>query len=235
MFPEIRGTLVPVTSPADPAQRTLSSSNLPVHQDPAFLTMANSIARLQELQKEALRTQPGMASVGSSAALAHPEQLKLGTNDLPPLPQGQGEDLPLLFGEWLQVASCVLAYVSETSGEWWGLVHRSIDTASKEWMIADPLSRSQVLANEAACSFPKWNRLNSRAAGMLLAIAPASLKADLVARQEAGSVARILFRLFLLYQPAGSVEKEVILKKLHAPQPAKTPLEAQQALRNWSR
>ena len=235
VFPEIRGTPAPVTSPADPAQRTLSSSNLPVHQDPAFLTIAKSIAQLQELQKEALRTQPGTASVGSSTAVAHPEQLKPGTNDLPPLPQGQGEDLPLLFGEWLQVASCILANVSETSGEWWGLVRQSVDTAYKEWMIVDPLSRSQVLPNEAACSVPKWNRLNSRVAGMLLAIAPASLKADLVARQEVGSAARILFRLFLLYQPAGSGEKEVILKKLHAPQPAKTPLEAQQALRNWSR
>ena len=65
---------------------------------------------------------------------------------------------------------------------------------------------------------------------------PATLKADLVvARQEVGSAARILFRLLLLYQPAGSGEKEIILKNLHTPQPAKTPLEAQQALRNWSR
>ena len=102
-------------------------------------------------------------------------------------------------------------------------------------MAVDPLSRSQIFPNESACSVPRWYRLNSRVAGMLLSVAPATLKADLVARQEVGSAARILFRLFLLYQPAGSGEKEIILKKLRTPQPAKTPLEAQQALRNWSR
>ena len=58
-FPEINRPPTPVVSPADPAQRGLGASNLPVNQDPALLTIARSIAQLQELQKEALRTQPG--------------------------------------------------------------------------------------------------------------------------------------------------------------------------------
>ena len=70
---------------------------------------------------------------------------------------------------------------------------------------------------------------------MLLAVMTPSLRADLIARQEVGSSVKILYRLFLHFQPAGSGEKEVILKRLHAPQQAKSPAEAQQILRNWAR
>ena len=106
------------------------------------------------------------------------------------------------------MSSCILADVSETSSEWWLAVRQSVGEAYQRWMQSDPLSRSQILPDEAVCGVQRWNRLNSRVAGMLLAIVPTALKADLVARQEVGSSARILYRLFLLFQPAGSSEKE---------------------------
>ena len=193
--------------------------------------MAKSIEQLQDLQKEALRSAaPGPASSGEVSP-SKVEQPKPGTSEL----LGSGEELPLLFGKWPQVASCIFGDVSDTSAEWWGLVRHSVDHAERQWMQADPLNKALILPDESLCGVSRWSRLNSRVASMLLSVVSAALKVDLIARQEVGSSARILFRLFLLYQPAGSGEKEVVLKRLHSTTPAKSALEAQQVLRNWAR
>ena len=161
--------------------------------------------------------------------------MKSSALDLPPLPQGGGEDQPLQFGEWLQLSSCIVADVSESSLVWWGLVRSSTEEAYKQWLKSDLLSRASIVPDETHTSSARWTHLNSMVAGMLLAVMTPSLRADLIARQEVGSSVKILYRLFLHFQPAGSGEKEVILKRLHAPQQAKSSAEAQQILRNWAR
>ena len=120
-----------------------------------------------------------------------------------------------------KLASCIIGDVSESSLLWWSLVRASAEGAYRQWLQSDPLTRASIVPDDTETGASRWSRLNSRVAGMLLSVVSPALKADLIARQEVGSATRILYRLYLMYQPAGSGEKEVILKRLHSPQQAK--------------
>ena len=79
----------------------------------------------------------------------------------------------------------------------------------------------------------RWARVNFRICSMLMAAAPESIKADIVARKCNQSAPSILFRFHTTYQPGGGSEKEVIQKNLMQPTPESDPSSAVKSLREW--
>ena len=114
-----------------------------------------------------------------------------------------------------------------------------VESTYKMWLSATPLERLGItpVGAEDLCS-GKWTRLNARVAAMLLAAMSEEQKMDMVSHRISTNAVKIMFRLFVVYQPGGSVERNDVLKRLQNPGDyvsKDTIEETLRTLRSWPR
>ena len=213
-------------SPTPPPQPTTSPQGSPVID-----ALTKSIQQLQELQAQALVK--GSTSTGT-------EQVKPGTTTLAPLPDPRGGcEAAIQFQDWLEVACSVLSDVSEQSGQWWREVIVAVEGTYEEWLAATPLERLAVVPkNSETLTTGRWMRLNARVSSMLLSSMGESLRSDMVGHRITQDAVRMVFRMYTVFQPGGSAERQDVLKRLQFPQDymgTETAEDALKAIRAWPR
>ena len=116
------------------------------------------------------------------------------------------------------MATTVLADVSENSGTWWSAVMELVNGTYARWLAATPLERLQITPEgaEALCT-GRWTRVNARTASMLLSAMGEELRGEMISQRITQSSPRMVFRLFVLFQPGGSAERQEVLRKLQNP------------------
>ena len=202
----------------------------PAHESPAIEALTRGIQQLQELQVQALQRTQGSTS----------EVIKPGTSTLVQLPAvSVGADTAMQFQDWLEVTSAAMLDISEQSGTWWRTLTEKVESTYKMWLSATPLERLGItpVGAEDLCT-GKWTRLNARVAAMLLAAMSEEQKMDMVSHRISTNAVKIMFRLFVVYQPGGSVERNDVLKRLQNPADYVTKdtiEETLRVLRSWPR
>ncbi|CAE7548033.1 unnamed protein product, partial [Symbiodinium sp. CCMP2456] len=162
-----------------------------------------------------------------------PETVKPGAQlpQLPPL----GEDSPIDYQDWLTQVEAIMADMSDSSRTWFQLVMKEVEMAYLAYLKASPMDRLKLRPTEPEHLVAgAYQRVHARAATMLMASLPSEVKSEFVATRRT-SVISMLFRLAVLYQPAGEQERTLILRKLQTPGIASTPTEAITILRSWDR
>ena len=137
------------------------------------------------------------------------------------------------------MAGSVLADVSEQSGTWWKEVMTVVEATYSSWLSATPLERLAIVpSGSEALTTGRWMRLNARVSSMLLSSMGDTLKSDMVGQRITQDAVRMVFRLFTVFQPGGSAERQDVLKRLQSPQEyvaAENAEEALKAIRQWPR
>ena len=203
----------------------------PTTEAPILETIARGMQQLQELQAQALTR--------SSTSTA--ETVKPGTNTLAELPDVRGgAQSALLFQDWVEVTSSVMADISEQSGSWWRAVMLVVEAAYVRWLNATPLERLTIGPEGTEDLIDsRWTRLNARVTSLLLAAMSAELKSDMISQRITQNAPKMLFRLFTWFQPGGSAEREEVLRRLQVPQEfveaGGTVREALKEVREWPR
>ena len=174
--------------------------------------------------------------LSSDSSPKGPETVKPGAQlpQLPPL----GEDSPIDYQDWLTQVEAIMADMSDSSRTWFtlvALVMKEVERAYLAYLRASPIDRLALRPEEPENLVSgAYQRVHARAAAMLMSSLPAEVKSELVATRRT-SVISMLFRLAVLYRPAGEQERTLILRKLQSPGIASTPTEAVTALRSWDR
>ena len=213
-------------SPTPPPQQAT-----PTAESPILETIARGMKQLQELQAQA------MTRSSSTAA----ETVKPGTNTLAELPDVRGgAQSALLFQDWVEVTSSVMADISEQSGSWWRAVMLVVEEAYVRWLSSTPLERLAIGPEGTEDLIDsRWTRLNARVTSLLLAAMGSELKSDMISQRITQNAPKMMFRLFTWYQPGGSAEREEVLRRLQVPQEfvesGGTIREALKEVREWPR
>ncbi|CAE7387258.1 unnamed protein product [Symbiodinium microadriaticum] len=164
-----------------------------------------------------------------------------GTNTLAELPDVRGgAQSALLFQDWVEVTSSVMADISEQSGSWWRAVMLIVEAAYVRWLNATPLERLTIGPEGTEDLIDsRWTRLNARVTSLLLAAMSTELKSDMISQRITQNAPKMLFRLFTWFQPGGSAEREEVLRRLQVPQEyveaGGTIREALKEVREWPR
>ena len=212
------GPRVRTPSPVGPPRQGGESSILEA--------LTKGVQQLQELQAQALTKGEAPPTI---------EVVKPGTVALPLLPdlkKGDAAGSALKFQDWLEISSSILADVSEHSGQWWEQILQMVGTTYGRWLAATPLERLQITpAGETSLCSGRWIRVNARIASMILTSMGDELKADAVAQRITQSVPRMVFRLFTVFQPGGSAERQDLLQRLQSPRDSMKGESVEDALR----
>ena len=223
-----RVTPPPERRPEDAAPATATSAQRwlgPAPQLPR--EMAILVEGMSQLQNAMVK------QMSSDTSPKGPETVKPGAQlpQLPPL----GEDSPIDYQDWLTQVEAIMADMSDTSRTWFTLVMQEVEAAYAAYLKASPMDRLTLRPTEPENLVSgAYQRVHARAATMLMAALPAEVKSELVATRRT-SVISMLFRLAVLYQPAGEQERTLILRKLQTPGVATTAVEAITILRSWDR
>ena len=153
--------------------------------------------------------------------------------DLPPLPALGGEQAPLLFGDWLTLATPTMYDLSQGSRIWWDQVLREVEELYAQWLQASPLQRLRLRPQEGTVP-AALHRVEMKGVTMLLQVLPETVKRDIVANRTLSSTS-ILFKLFTLFQPGGGMEKAGLLKHIVEPKIPTNAGDLLGALRQWRR
>ena len=106
-----------------------------------------------------------------------------------------------------------MADMSDSSRTWFTLVMKEVERAYLAYLRASPIDRLALRPEEPENLVSgAYHRVHARAATMLMSSLPAEVKSELVATRRT-SVISMLFRLAVLYQPAGEQERMLILRK----------------------
>ncbi|CAE7622475.1 unnamed protein product [Symbiodinium sp. CCMP2592] len=124
----------------------------------------------------------------------------------------------LAFQDWVEMSSTTMGDISERSGAWWASVVKTVESTYAEWLSATPLERLAVAPpSNHGLTEGIWSRLNARAASMLLAAMDDEVKNEMVALRVTQDSVRMLFRLYVRFQPGGAAERSDVLKRLQNP------------------
>ena len=131
--------------------------------------------------------------------------------ELPTLPAPNVEGASILFGDWLTMAFPLMSDISNSAKAWW---EESLGVAQEhytQWLTLTPLERIRKRPEVVAA--PAFQRIEQRGIAMLLGALPDGIRRDLISGRQL-SVAHILYRLHIAYQPGGGAEKTQLLKSL---------------------
>eukprot|EP00438_Fugacium_kawagutii_P024973 Skav217964 [mRNA] locus=scaffold3450:124613:131011:+ [translate_table: standard] len=155
--------------------------------------------------------------------------------ELPRLPEWTTESAPVDYGDWLLLIQPMMCDLSASSAQWWELVTQYAQRWYQEHMLLTPIQRLKHKVEEGPqLKQKKWQRLERRAASLLLAAIPESQKEEVVSSKELSAVG-ILTRVMLAYQPGGLHEKAAVLNALESPPEAANIQAAIGGLRKWIR
>ena len=169
-----------------------------------------------------------------TARTSEPEVVKPGLGELPKLPE-VSETSAIDVGDWLH--SLTMGDLSNSSSTWWQAISSSLEKYYMAYLGAstrDRLNLRPEVYALAEVGDNRWARVDKRAASMILASLPESVKNEILAARLVGTL-QILARAVVLYRPGGAAERQQILRALESPTAATNPTEAVDVLRRWSR
>ncbi|CAE7215856.1 GIP [Symbiodinium sp. CCMP2592] len=162
-----------------------------------------------------------------------PEELSKSV-EAPKLPE-ISESSSVDFGDWLYCLEHSMGDLSASSAEWWRMVVKDAQDYYDKYQQADQFARLALKPEQCTgLQDPKWTRVDRRGASLLIAATPDDVKKEIIA-SRAKTTLEVLSRLMVLYRPGSAVEKGQLLKKIENPEPASTPQEAVESLRQWLR
>ncbi|CAE7207099.1 RE1 [Symbiodinium natans] len=162
--------------------------------------------------------------------------VKPGLVDLPRLAEAS-DTSAIDVGDWLHSLMNPMGDLSNSSSSWWHAILTSLEAYYQAYLRASTRDKLSLRPETFACAEvgdSKWSRVDKRAASMILASLPESVRGEVMAARLSGTL-QILARVIVLYRPGGAAERQQVLKALESPTVASTPLEAVEALRRWSR
>ena len=165
-----------------------------------------------------------------------PELVKPGAIDLPKLPEISANSA-IDIGDWLHGIQNYMGDLSNASGSWWREIMQCLRAYYEAYTRASHVGKLALRSEDyesAELKDPRWARVDKRAAAMLMASFPDSVKEELLASRLNGTLA-ILARVVVLYRPGSVVERQQVLSSLESPPPAANANEAVVSLRKWGR
>ena len=163
------------------------------------------------------------------------EVVKSGVAALHRLPEWKADTAPLDLTDWFLTIEPAMGDLSDGSQQWW----EGMLSAARRWYATHlektPLERV-AHKPEAPSELQeyKFQRLEKRAATLLMGAIPASMQEEVVAGKDITTIS-ILAKLMLSYQPGGLTEKTAILHALDSPEEAQGLTSAVIGLRRWLR
>ena len=204
-------------SPEQPA----SSGN------PLLDMLSRSVQQLQALQEQALAKDHDSPTAQ--------ENVKPGSTTLPILPLAKDELSSLQFQDWIELATISMCDLSDNSAKWWASLLEAVEDAYTRYLSATPIERLSVKPISTELTMGKWTRVNVRACSMLLAAVDETVKQDLISRRISQDMVQSVYRLYIIYQPGGSAEKNHVLGQLQQVAMPGNMSECLVALRAWPR
>ncbi|OLQ13573.1 hypothetical protein AK812_SmicGene2398 [Symbiodinium microadriaticum] len=147
------------------------------------------------------------------------ENIKPGTSVLPLLKDVAADTACVDIMDWMELIDAPMSDLSDGSASWWRRVVTEAYRTYGLWTLASPVERLTIAPEVGDLETGQWSRVNSRAASMIVMALPDGVKSEVVARRQATSTTKLLYRLLQLYQPGGEDEKVKILGHLQAPPP----------------
>ena len=161
------------------------------------------------------------------------EVVKSGVASLPRLPEWKADTAP----DWFLTIEPAMGDVSDGSQQWWDGMLRAARSWYATHLEKTPLERvahRPEVPRELQNS--KFQRLEKRAATLLMGAIPVSMQEEVVAGKGKDiTTISILSKLMLSYQPGGLTEKSAILHALGSPEEAQGLTAAVMGLRRWLR
>ncbi|CAE7236757.1 RE1 [Symbiodinium sp. CCMP2456] len=144
-------------------------------------------------------------------------------------------DAAVEFNDWMYVTEQMLGALTDNASAWFGQCLQCAREAYVKYQNASALERLSI-SPELTDSLkdPKWFRLERRVLSLLLAAMPKAVKEDTITHRIE-SVAGVLYRLHVIYQPGGALERTAILKHLEGTVGPEDPGEVVAQLRRWRR
>ena len=165
-----------------------------------------------------------------------PEQVKPGLPELPKLAELSANSA-IDVGDWLHGLQNQMGDLSNSSGTWWQEVMTCLARYYESYLAASHVGKLSLKPESFESELlrdPRWTRVDKRAASMVLASVPETIKGEILATRIVGTLP-ILARIVVLYRPGSVVEKQQILKALESPGSATTAGDAVVGLRKWGR
>ena len=166
-------------------------------------------------------------------SVAGVETVRSGSPDLPMLQPWTSNIGPLILGDWLLLVGPILSDLSATAHDWWNSMLAAVEGWYQVYVSLNPLDR---LRHEAKAPeelrILKWQRLERRAATMLLAAVPEGCREELLSARRLDAFG-ILTHLHCTYSPGGVAEKQMLLRNLEEPAEITHLQDGPLALRKW--
>ena len=194
--------------------------------DPTMQVLLKIVDTMQVMQQSMLKSKEEIGE--------EPEVVRV-SPQLPKLPEWCPESAPIDFNDWLTCLEVHMSDLSSNSQHWWGATMKVVSTWYAHHMTLTPIQRlSHVPELPDHLKQRKWSRLEKRAASLLMASIPETLREEVVA-SKAVSTHGIMSKAMLVYQPGGLGERGAILQALESPQESATISTAITQLRKWIR
>ncbi|CAE7250766.1 ATG18, partial [Symbiodinium sp. CCMP2456] len=144
-------------------------------------------------------------------------------------------DAAVEFNDWMYVTEQMLGALTDNASAWFAQCLRCAQEAYSRYQNASALERLSIapILTEPLKD-PKWFRLERRVLSLLLSAMPKAVKEDTITHRIE-TVAGVLYRLHVIYQPGGTLERTAILKHLEGAVGSDDPGEAVAQLRRWRR
>ncbi|CAE7890279.1 GIP, partial [Symbiodinium necroappetens] len=144
-------------------------------------------------------------------------------------------DAAVEFNDWLYITEQQLGALTDNTSSWFAKCLACAREAYVRYQGASALERlsmSPTMTEELKDA--KWFRLERRVLSLLLAAMSKAVREDTITHRVE-SVAGVLYRLHVLYQPGGAMERTAILKHLEGAPGSEDPGEVVTQLRRWRR
>ena len=147
------------------------------------------------------------------AYLGRPEGDVKSSVDLPMMP-AVSQDSAVEFADWVYEAEHIIGSLSDKASLWFSACLEVARTAYDAYNIASPLERLTLTPTIAGeLRDPRWSRLERKVMTLLLRSTQKAAKEEVITHRIS-TVAELLFRMFIIYQPGGTAERGTILKQL---------------------
>ena len=144
-------------------------------------------------------------------------------------------DAAVEFNDWLYITEQQLGALTDNASSWFAKCLACAREAYVRYQGASALERLSVTPTMTEeLKDAKWFRLERRVLSLLLAAMPKAVREDTITHRVE-SVAGVLYRLHVLYQPGGAMERTAILKHLEGAPGSEDPGEVVTQLRRWRR
>ena len=194
--------------------------------DPTIQVLLELVEGIQEMHKRIDDNKGGY--VKEAEVVRH-------SPEIPKLQEWCSDTAPIDFNDWLLCLGPPMSDLSQSSEQWWEETLKAARRWYEKHMALTPIERlTHKAVATPGMTKAKWSRVEHRAASLLLAAVPESLKEEVISSKEVTTLA-ILTRGMCVYQPGGLSERVAVLGALESPPEAPTINAAISSLRRWLR